>query len=82
MGTMDSLNDILLKKDFDEPPEITAIKDYVKRHFNVDVSVQQTQNSLIITGKSAALVNSLRLKTHELKEVAATPKKLLFRISG
>ncbi len=78
---MDSLNDILLKKDFDEPPEIAAIKNYAKRQFKSDVGVQIRQNSITITASSAALINALRLKTPQLLEAAQTDKKLIFRIS-
>ncbi|HUD10457.1 MAG TPA: hypothetical protein VMR28_02170 [Candidatus Saccharimonadales bacterium] len=79
---MDSLNDILFKKDFDEPAEITAIKSYVERQYKTRVGVQLQQNSIIIVAKSAALANTLRLKTPQLQEAAATTKKLIFRIGS
>ena len=37
---MNSLHDLLLKRDFDMPPEVAAIKQYVHSEFNADVSVQ------------------------------------------
>lgn len=79
---MDSLNDILLGKDFDEPTEITAIKAYVQRQFKATVSVQLQQNSILIIAGSAALANSLRLKTPQLQKAAQTDKKLIFRIGS
>ena len=77
---MDSLNDILGRKDLDEPSESVAIKRYVERKFQSPVGVTVQPNAIIITAKSSALVNTLRLQTVQLQETAATTKKLIFRI--
>lgn len=77
---MDSLNEILSYKDFDEPPEITAIKQYIERHFQTTVGVAVQQNLIIITAKSAALAGTLRMHTRPIQVAAATEKRLLFRI--
>ncbi len=78
---MDSLNDILSRKNLDEPAEVTAIKSFVKQKFKVMVGVQVGNDSIVITAGSAALANSLRLQTPRLQEVASTTKRLVFRIS-
>jgi hypothetical protein len=77
---MDSLNDILLHKDFDEPEEVTAIKSFAQRTFKANVKVQIQPNAIIITAKSAALANSLRFHIPQLQKEAATTKRLVFRI--
>lgn len=77
---MDSLNDILGRKDFDEPPEIALIKDYVLREFKSTVEVVVRERDIAITSASAALANTLRLRTTDIKQLCQTDKRLVFRI--
>ncbi|MGH7237398.1 MAG: hypothetical protein ACREGF_02585 [Candidatus Saccharimonadales bacterium] len=77
---MDSLNDILGRKDYETPPEIAAIKQFVKRQFEADANVQIRADVIIIAVASASLAASLRLQTVALKKAAATDKKLAIRI--
>ena len=77
---MDSLNDILGRKDFDEPPEIALIKDYVLREFKSTVEVVVRERDIAITSGSAALANTLRLRTTDIKQLCQTDKRLVFRI--
>jgi hypothetical protein len=75
-----SLADLLADRNFDEPPEMLAIKKYVHDTFDSEVEIQIREREIIITSSSAALANSLRLKTNELRAVADTTKRLVFRI--
>lgn len=77
---MDSLFDILGRKDFDMPPEVAAIKKYVRDEFNEEVEVMVRERDILVAGRSAALVNSLRLRSPALKQAAQTTKRLTFRI--
>lgn len=77
---MDNLSDILSRKDFDVPPEITAIKDYVKRHYDSDIQVQMQPRTIIIKARSAALIGTLRLNAPAIQKAANTEKQLVFRI--
>lgn len=77
---MDSLSDILGLKDFDEPLEIRRIKAYVLAEFEESVEVIVRQRDIIITGSSAALINTLRLRSPKLKKLCETDKRLVFRI--
>ena len=78
---MDSLDEILDKKRFEEPPENIAIKDFVKTKFNSSVGVNCNQTTITIIASSAALATTLRLNMTQLKKIAGTNKKLIFRIS-
>ena len=75
-----SLADLLARKDFDEPPEMRAIKTYVQDTFQAEVEVLLRERDIVITASSASLANSLRLKQTELRKVAQTDKRLIFRI--
>jgi hypothetical protein len=77
---MDSLNDILARKDFSEPPEAAAIKQYVQDEFGIAVSVQVRERDIIIATPSAALANTLRLRSPVLRKLSQTDKRLVFRI--
>jgi hypothetical protein len=78
---MDSLDDILRNKDFSEPRESKAIKNFVMKRFDVVVRVELKQNSIIIVSSSSALADSLRQLGPHIQEAARTDKKLIFRIS-
>lgn len=77
---MDTLSDILSKKDFDTPAEIRAIKEYVQRTYSADVTVTMQPHSIVISARSAALIGSLRLNAPAVQKAAATEKRIIFRI--
>ena len=77
---MDSLSSILGRKDFEEPPEGTAIKKYVQKEFKITVGVQVRERDIIISVPSAALANTLRLRGPEIQRLCQTGKRLTFRI--
>ena len=77
---MDSLFDILGRKDYDVPPEVTAIKKYIRDEFKQEVEVTVREKDIVIAGRGAAFINTLRLRTPILKRVAKTDKRLNFRI--
>ncbi|HUY85074.1 MAG TPA: hypothetical protein VMU97_01005 [Candidatus Dormibacteraeota bacterium] len=78
---MDALSDILHKKDFDEPPEMAAIKKYVKDEFKLDVGVQVRERDIVVIVPNAALANTLRLRGPDIKRRCQLTKRLTFRIS-
>lgn len=77
---MDQLSDILANKQFNEPPEIRAIKDYTQLKFDSKVKVALSKNQLIVSAPSASLIASLRANLPELIRAADTDKKIIFRI--
>lgn len=79
-SSMDGLADILSNKDFDIPPEAQAIKEYVRRHYDHEVTVTIQQRTILIAARSAALIGTLRLNAPAIQKFALTEKKLLFRV--
>lgn len=77
---MDSLGSILGSKDFDEPPEVQAIKKYVQDEFKSEVSVMVRERDIVVGVSSAALANSLRLRSPDIKRRCQLTKRLTFRI--
>ncbi len=79
---MDSIHSILSSKDFDEPPEMSSIKKYVQDEFQAAVSVLVREKDIVIGVPSAALANTLRLRSPEIQRRCQTDKQLTFRIGG
>lgn len=77
---MQSLQDILGTKDFDQPPEIGIIKTFVRKKFSTDVGVTIQAYTITITAPSASLAGSLRPHIHVLKKELETDKKIFIRI--
>ncbi len=77
---MDSLSNILGRKDFDEPPEMASIKKYVQDKFQAKVGVQVRERDIVVIVPSSALANTLRLCGPDLKRRCQIDKRLTFRI--
>jgi hypothetical protein len=77
---MDSLSKILHGRDFEEPAEMAAIKKYVQDEFKTVVGVLVRDKDIVIQVPSAALANTLRLRTTDIKKRCHTTKRLTFRI--
>ncbi len=76
----DSLADILARKDFDEPPEIKAIKQYVQTHFQEAVEVVVREREILVTSPSAALAGTLRFHVRHLQKAAQTNRRIVLRV--
>lgn len=77
---MQGIADILRHKDFDVPPEIEAIKAYVRRQYNTEVSVTALPREFVVSAPSSGLIASLRLNVTALQKAANTTKRISFRI--
>lgn len=76
----DSLFNILAHKDYDQPPEIVAIKRYVSDHFQEAVEVVVREREIIVTTQSAALAGTLRMHIRALQKAAQTTLRIVLRI--
>jgi hypothetical protein len=77
---VDSLHTILSDKNFDEPPEMAAIKKYVLDEFKTEVGVLVRDRDIVVIVPSGALANTLRLRTTDIKRRCQLTKRLTFRI--
>jgi len=77
---MDNLGNILSRRDFDMPPEVRAIKAYVRRYYEADVRVTMQAHTIVVSARSSALIGSLRLNLPKLEAAAATDKRIILRI--
>lgn len=79
---MDSLYDLLAGKNFDEPTEVAAIKDYIRARFNSEATVALRDPDIIVTVASAALASRLRYDMPKLRETTKVTKKIILRIGS
>jgi len=79
---MDELKNLLNKYHNPTPPEIKAIKKFVKDRYDSDVAITMQAKQIIISCNSAALAGTLRMHTHELSELCKTDKRLVFRVGS
>ena len=76
------MHSILSRKDFEEPPEVRAIKKFIRDNYQTEVSVLVRERDIVIGVANASLANTLRLRSPELKRRCQLDKRLTFRIGG
>jgi hypothetical protein len=76
---MDSLQDILGKKDFTAPDEIATVKDYITRRYNSPSRVRVERDVVIVRVPSSALAATLQLEQRRMIEACKITKKLIIR---
>jgi len=76
---MDSLQEIMGKKDFAAPDEILAVKDYIKRRYKSDCSVQVQRDAIILKVPNSSLASTVRLDQNRLIEACHLTKRLVIR---
>lgn len=74
------LGDLLSSKGFQEPPEISQIKEFVKAELNIEPRVSITQDLLIVQVPGAAAAGVLRTKLPALQALLATKQRIVIRI--
>lgn len=77
----DSLKDILGSRKYDQPDEITYIKNFVQDKFGETPKVRITNQSIIINVSNAPLAGALRVHLYKL-ERDLKPKKPLRIVIG
>jgi len=80
MRMANSLQELLQNKNFDEPPEIKIIKDFLHTHYSSDCEVTVQPQQIAITVRGSALAGALRMRLHDLKTLCHTDKRLTIRI--
>jgi hypothetical protein len=77
---MDLLKDILVKKDLDEPTEVTALKEYCQELFNFTPKISLKDEAIWMSVPSGVLATELRMRLPEIQRRCGLTKKLIIRI--
>jgi len=78
---MDSIGEILGKKDFRPPDELALVKEYVRRRYKSPCTVKLERNALIVSVRSSALAGMLFLERQSLIEACNLKHRLVIRTS-
>ncbi len=77
---MDSMQDLLNIKKPQEPPQISAMKNYALKHHNVVVKCSVSQLGYSITVPNASLATTFHMESPKIVEECNLDKKLFIRI--
>jgi hypothetical protein len=76
---MDSIGEILGKKNFTPPDELAMVKDYVRRRYKSPCTVKLERNAIILSVRSSALAGMLFLERQNLIEACGLKHRLVIR---
>lgn len=76
----ESLFSILSNKDFDIPPEVAAVKAYIKRHFDMEVPVAIKDKNIVVQAPNSAMAGALRMHSYKIIEECNLSGRVLIRI--
>ena len=77
---MDSIADLMKAKKPDEPPQLQAMKNYVKVHHDEVIKCSVSQFGYSMTVPNASLASTLHMETPKIIEECQLDKKLFIRI--
>jgi hypothetical protein len=76
---MDSLQEILGKRDFTPPDEMAAVKEYITRRYKSTSTVRVERDVLIVRVPSSALAATLQLEQNRMIEACRITRRLIIR---
>ena len=77
---MDSIKDLLAKKDVDEPTEVTALKHYCKQQFNFTAKISLRTDILWLSVPNGILATELRMRQTDIITRCGITKKFRIKI--
>lgn len=77
---MDSLGDLIAKREKPQAPELLAVTRYIDEQFHAPARAAIKGDAIVISVQSAALANTLRLEASKMKAACRLEKRLIFRI--
>jgi len=76
---MDSLQDILGKRDFTPPDEVAAVKEFIMRRYKSKSYVRVERDVLVVKVPSSALAATLQLEQRSLIDTCRVTRRLIIR---
>jgi hypothetical protein len=77
---MDSLKDILVHKNLDEPTEVTALREYCQTQFNFTPKISVRKDAVWLYVPNGILATELRMRFPEINRRCQLTGKLVIRI--
>lgn len=79
---MDSLKDLLVSKNLDEPSEMTSLRDYLQSAFKFIPNIKASQNAIIVTVSNSKLATEIRARTLDIERRCQLTRKLVVRVGS
>lgn len=76
---MDSLQEIMGRKNFTPPDEIEAIKQYIKRRYNSGCKIKIERETIVLSLPGSALAATVQMERQSLIDSCVITKKLFIR---
>lgn len=76
---MESLAEILGRKKFAAPDEITKLKTYVKKRYDVEATIKLHGKSFILSVPNSALAGTLQMEKPKIIKACGLKKNLIIR---
>jgi len=76
---MDSLQEILGKRDFTPPNEVTAVKEFILRRYKSKSYVRVERDTLVVKVPSSALAATLQLEQRSMIDTCRITRRLIIR---
>lgn len=76
---MDSLQEILGKKNFKPPNEVVAVKEYISRRYKSTSTVRVERDVLIVRVPSSALAATIQLEQRSMIDRCQITRRLIIR---
>jgi hypothetical protein len=77
---MDSIKDILVTKNLDEPSEVTALKEYCQQLFKFTPKIALKKDAIWMSVPNGMLATELRMRFPEINRRCGLTQKLIIRI--
>ena len=79
---MDSLKDLLMVKDLEEPTEVTALRQYVQDLFKITPTIKISKNYVTVIVKNGKLATELRGRQMDIERRCQLTRKLFVKVQG
>ena len=79
---MDSLKDLLLKKDIEEPSELKSLREYCEQFFNFTPKLVDNKETITLYAPSGPAASELRIRQAEIQRRCQLTRKLFIRIGS
>lgn len=78
---MDSVSDLMKTYGRTEPPELSALKEYVLKNYGAEAKAEISNKAFVLSVKSASLAGNLHADAAKIKKACGLDLPLKIRIS-
>lgn len=77
---MDSLKDLLISKNLDEPGEVSSLKDYFHSTFNITPIIKVSPKAIVVIVPNSKLATEIRGRVLDIERRCQLTKQLFVKV--